>query len=615
MSHSYSSSAMAPRDPGMAATLSLLPGLGQLYNGESRKGILFMDVAAINFAILWLMVFNSSITNSLTELGKTYGMKLNDSLISTLHQVQFGTPGSFVILGLILSFVAFSVRDAHENASRKRRRALYGDSVIDLTEATSGSYIFHVSLLIALAVFALFFFIPKPAAKQITEIEFMPQKVLKQEKPRTDRVKALNNAADHGRVSKNNAESQHKAEHSNTPHAKAETKAQSSRTSKSEASKASSSSASSAQQSAARIAPTQPAPASSARPAANNPTPPQPQPMRSAAALPQPTPVARTAASAQPAVTPTPNRLSFNMPAMPVFSPKPSVQPMQSPIVPVAALSRNVAGMAPPSMLAPTSITASSSSAAVAVPHPASAKSTGTGFPSGFGGPSIHTAPIGGKGDNPAAAGGGPAGVGPSGFARSPGPSGLGTAPTMVAATGGPHGTGTSPVPRDIGSGTGTGKHGTFGTSGPGILPSRSRGNNDGSGNSGPVIVPTSGPALASTGPGISPRKDTDDRPSQREAVESPDFGPYMADLQRRIKKAWFPARADLSHRVVVVFKIHADGSCTNVMIKKSSGIARHDQTAVSAVENAAPFPPLPKHSPEVVDIEFTFDYNVFSGR
>jgi hypothetical protein len=31
-------------------------------------------------------------------------------------------------------------------------------------------------------------------------------------------------------------------------------------------------------------------------------------------------------------------------------------------------------------------------------------------------------------------------------------------------------------------------------------------------------------------------------------------------------------------------------------------------------VENAAPFRPLPAGAPEDVDIQFTFDYNVFGG-
>lgn len=92
------------------------------------------------------------------------------------------------------------------------------------------------------------------------------------------------------------------------------------------------------------------------------------------------------------------------------------------------------------------------------------------------------------------------------------------------------------------------------------------------------------------------------------------DFGPYMADLQRRIKRAWFPPRGNESKRVVVTFKVHTQGQLSHLRIEKSSGVAIADQAALKAVENAAPFRPLPKGAPSVVDIEFTFDYNVFGG-
>ena len=36
------------------------------------------------------------------------------------------------------------------------------------------------------------------------------------------------------------------------------------------------------------------------------------------------------------------------------------------------------------------------------------------------------------------------------------------------------------------------------------------------------------------------------------------------------------------------------------------------DRAALKAVEDSAPFRPLPEHAPPSVDIEFTFDYNVF---
>ncbi|MBS1997042.1 MAG: TonB C-terminal domain-containing protein, partial [Cyanobacteria bacterium SZAS LIN-2] len=102
-------------------------------------------------------------------------------------------------------------------------------------------------------------------------------------------------------------------------------------------------------------------------------------------------------------------------------------------------------------------------------------------------------------------------------------------------------------------------------------------------------------------------------RPSV-EARKDVDFGPYMADLQRRIKRAWFPPKGNESKRVKVVFKVHKDGQMTNLRILISSGLQIADAAALKAVENAAPFRPLPDGAPNDVDIEFTFDYNVFNG-
>jgi TonB family protein len=89
----------------------------------------------------------------------------------------------------------------------------------------------------------------------------------------------------------------------------------------------------------------------------------------------------------------------------------------------------------------------------------------------------------------------------------------------------------------------------------------------------------------------------------------------YMADLQRRIKRAWFPPPNTQSRRVTVLFKIHSNGELSNLRVDKSSGLALYDNAALKAVENAAPFRPLPPHADENVDIQFTFDYHVFNGH
>jgi TonB family protein len=101
--------------------------------------------------------------------------------------------------------------------------------------------------------------------------------------------------------------------------------------------------------------------------------------------------------------------------------------------------------------------------------------------------------------------------------------------------------------------------------------------------------------------------------PMSKNANADVDFGPYMANLQRNIKRNWFPPKGQESRRVVVVFKVNNNGSYSDLKLSKSSGIAVADQAALRAVETASEnFKPLPAGAPANVDIEFTFDYNVW---
>ncbi len=91
-------------------------------------------------------------------------------------------------------------------------------------------------------------------------------------------------------------------------------------------------------------------------------------------------------------------------------------------------------------------------------------------------------------------------------------------------------------------------------------------------------------------------------------------YGPYMGDLQRRIKRSWFPPKGLESKRVKVTFKVHSDGAMTDLSLVTSSGYAAADRAALLAIENASPFRRLPAGAPDDVGLDFTFDYNVFNG-
>ncbi len=97
------------------------------------------------------------------------------------------------------------------------------------------------------------------------------------------------------------------------------------------------------------------------------------------------------------------------------------------------------------------------------------------------------------------------------------------------------------------------------------------------------------------------------------DALKEPDFGPYMRELQRRIKRRWNPPRGNKSKRVVLLFKISKDGRLLSLNVHTPSGNPESDRAALEAVKAAAPFRPLPpEYRQKDIDIQFTFDYNVF---
>lgn len=85
-------------------------------------------------------------------------------------------------------------------------------------------------------------------------------------------------------------------------------------------------------------------------------------------------------------------------------------------------------------------------------------------------------------------------------------------------------------------------------------------------------------------------------------------FSDYMADLQYRIKQKWHPPKDSETKRTVVSFKVSETGDMSALKMDETSNSAEYDQSAMEAVEKAAPFGSLPAEAPEKVDVQFTFD-------
>ncbi len=92
------------------------------------------------------------------------------------------------------------------------------------------------------------------------------------------------------------------------------------------------------------------------------------------------------------------------------------------------------------------------------------------------------------------------------------------------------------------------------------------------------------------------------------ESVSDPDvdYGPYMAYLERRIKKQWDAPM--VVGKAVVSFTLALDGKITDIKTAHSSGSIVFDKSALAALNAAAPFRELPRSSPASVQIQFTFD-------
>jgi TonB family protein len=97
------------------------------------------------------------------------------------------------------------------------------------------------------------------------------------------------------------------------------------------------------------------------------------------------------------------------------------------------------------------------------------------------------------------------------------------------------------------------------------------------------------------------------------------DWGPYAAEMIRRIKLHWdVPdiARLNLKGKVTVRFFILADGRVEGATILSRSGVPPFDYAALQAILTSSPFRPLPKDlGSEREGVTVTFFYNIRPGE
>ncbi len=519
-------SALKERDPNLAMGMSLVcPGLGQLYNGEFRKGLLFQLAAFASYFLFASLCLVSSLLPFLESFGKEHNLKVNFELSEAFKHLQSGSLSPFflIVSGFLLLFVAYAAHDAFKKARRPKRQPLYKDFYMEMPEACSSAYLFHLYALFGCFLLAFFILVPPPSKPFVTEFQFVENAPT--EKPKQPTVlRGAHDSAAAGVVKR--------------PQAVA--RSSSSSTSRSNSSSSSAAAAGTEGGAKATYAPPNFAAAlkslslpqlTAVNPASSN------SPKASSATPPTPTPSMERSASVP-------------VPALP---PQPSFA--ATPVARAALQPREVGVGANTSAPTLPALRSGSGSGAAAVSAPAP---VAVGSSSGSNNQVPTLAPVGGSSRK---AGDGASGVGNSGPApaRATGHSGNGPALTAMVQP-----------------------SGRFGQARP------SDGTDTDSGSS--------------IGKGV---------PSQPVA-KSPNYGPYMSALQARIKRHWYPPKNPQANHVKAIFEVYRNGSMTGLKLVQGCGIPMADKAALTAIEAAAPFPPLPEGSPESITVEFSFDYNVF---
>jgi TonB family protein len=159
------------------ALLSIIPGLGQLSNGELTKGTLFLLVTLSNVVIVLSLALGQKLSPLLSQLAAVFQRQPNWSLAAPWQTEVIQSPALLVYCGLVIWFVAYAMMDAYDRASEAIRHGRrYPKIRLSLPEAASGSYLVHFSVITFFVLCIILFVTPLQQTPQITQIELVPPK-------------------------------------------------------------------------------------------------------------------------------------------------------------------------------------------------------------------------------------------------------------------------------------------------------------------------------------------------------------------------------------------------------------------------------------------------------
>lgn len=161
------------RNPSLAALLSIVPGMGQLYNGELLKGILFLLVALCNYIFIALQVPNC-LSALLYDVARTSCIEFNYDLVWRLADLRAGDAWSGAGLLFLLGFSIYVVMDAYITAKhilgKNSRTSTDRNNFVELV---CTSFLYHTILFSALMTITLLFSMPLRLPVRWIDLEFI----------------------------------------------------------------------------------------------------------------------------------------------------------------------------------------------------------------------------------------------------------------------------------------------------------------------------------------------------------------------------------------------------------------------------------------------------------
>lgn len=101
--------------------------------------------------------------------------------------------------------------------------------------------------------------------------------------------------------------------------------------------------------------------------------------------------------------------------------------------------------------------------------------------------------------------------------------------------------------------------------------------------------------------------------PAQLNALKDVDLSEYFAEIKRRVKGNWNPSFAVEEYTTFLAFDIQKNGQITGLRVTRSSGSEKVDRESLEAVQDSAPFAPLPPEFPlEAMKVQFSFNIYIY---